>query len=218
MANYRRGKKGRSGRVGGGFIAIPWVVYDSPAYLALGRAAKNLLIDIARQFTGFNNGSLLCSAAYLKSRGWNSNSGLTNAKQELINFGFIYETVKGCRPNKASWYAITWQDLEPNPNYDAGAAIGFVKCLFIKHQPNKNTLLTPLKGAKAGVIGPWKGIVATPTTPLRGPVKGNSNPLSIPVSGDHIDTPSAQNKICEAADRDANRVNASLTERATNHL
>jgi hypothetical protein len=218
MANYRRGKKGRSGRVGGGFIAIPWVVYDSPAYLALGRAAKNLLIDIARQFTGFNNGSLLCSAAYLKSRGWNSNSGLTDAKQELITFGFIYETVKGCRPNKASWYAITWQDLEPNPKYDTGAAIGFVKCLFTKHQPNKNTLLTPLKGATAGVIAPRTGIAANPTTPLRGSVKGNSDSMSIPLSGDHIDTPSAQNKIYVATDRDVARVNAGLTERATDHL
>jgi hypothetical protein len=207
MANYRKGKKGRSSRVGGGFMAIPWIVYDSPAYLALGRAAKNLLIDIARQFTGHNNGRLLCSMARLKSRGWNSNKGLTDAKRELINSGFIYETVKGHRPNKASWYAITWQNLDVDPNYDIGASSGFIKCLFTNCMPNKNTPLTPLKGTKAEVLAPLKRVITASTSPPRRAVEDCSDTLSIPLSGDHIDIPSARNEICVATNHEYANVN-----------
>ncbi|WEE75961.1 hypothetical protein LZ683_17550 [Comamonas testosteroni] len=85
------------------------------------------MTDIARQFVRDNNGKLLCSMAYLGSRGWKSNDVITRAKAELLAAGFIYETVKGQRPNKASWYAVTWRVLDKHPGYDAGAAEGFVR-------------------------------------------------------------------------------------------
>lgn len=128
MANGRnKGAKGDTGRDAGGFIALPWSVVDSPAYQALGYPARALLTDIARQFVRDNNGKLLCSMAYLGSRGWKSNDVITRAKAELMAAGFIYETVKGQRPNKASWYAVTWRVLDKHPGYDAGAAEGFVR-------------------------------------------------------------------------------------------
>lgn len=123
MANGRnKGAKGDSGRDAGGFIALPWSVMDSPAYQALGHPAKALLTEIARQFVRDNNGKLLCSMAYLSTRGWKSNDVITRAKAELLSAGFIFETVKGQRPNKASWYAVTWRILDRHPGYDVGAA------------------------------------------------------------------------------------------------
>ena len=52
---------------------------------------------------------------------------LAKCKKELLDGGFIYETVKGHRPNKASWYAITWQTLDRLSGYDYGAEQGFKK-------------------------------------------------------------------------------------------
>lgn len=128
MANGRnKGAKGDAGRDAGGFIALPWSVVDSPAYQALGYPARALLTDIARQFVRDNNGKLLCSMAHMGTRGWKSADVVQRAKDQLLAAGFIYETVKGQRPNKASWYAVTWRVLDPHPGYDAGAAEGFVR-------------------------------------------------------------------------------------------
>lgn len=128
MANGRnKGAKGDAGRDAGGFIALPWSVVDSPAYQALGHPAKALLTEFARQFVRDNNGRLLCSMSYLGPRGWKSWDVLARAKAELIAAGFIYETAKGQRPNKASWYAVTWRTLDRHPNYDTGAVEGFVR-------------------------------------------------------------------------------------------
>lgn len=128
MANGRNsGKKGDSGRDSGGFVALPWSVLDCPAYARLSHPAKALLFELARQFVRDNNGRLLASRAYLSKRGWNSPDVISRAKQDLLKAGFIHETVKGHRPNKASWYAVTWRSLDRLPGYDAGAAETFVR-------------------------------------------------------------------------------------------
>jgi hypothetical protein len=122
MANGRnKGNKGDSGRDAGGFIALPWTVLDCPAYARLSMHARALLLEVARQFVRDNNGRLLLSRAYLEPRGWKSVDMLTKAKRELLTGGFIFETVMGHRPNKASWYAVTWRKLDKLPGYDAGA-------------------------------------------------------------------------------------------------
>lgn len=117
----------KSGRDAGGFVALPWVVLDSPAYQGLTMHARALLLEIARQLRGDNNGSLLCSRAYLLTRGWRSNDMATKARNELIEARLIHQTVVGHRPNKASWYAVTWQALDKLAGYDAGAAETFTR-------------------------------------------------------------------------------------------
>ena len=121
----RKGSKKGSGRDGGGFVALPWSVLDCPAYSLLSHPARSLLIEFARQYVRDNNGRLLASGKYLSKRGWRSADVIQRAKKELIDAGFIYETVKGHRPNKASWYAITWQDLDKHHGYDAGTFEGW---------------------------------------------------------------------------------------------
>jgi hypothetical protein len=51
---------------------------------------------------------------------------ITRAKRELKEAGFINEMVKGHRPNKASWYAITLQTLDRLQGYDHGAVESLV--------------------------------------------------------------------------------------------
>lgn len=181
----QRAAKG-GGRDSGGFVAMPWSVLDCPAYKALSHPARSLLMEFARQFVRNNNGRLLASTKFLKNRGWNSADVIHRAKLELIQAGLIYETVKGHRPNKASWYAITWQSLDKDSRYDAGAWEGwrYAKSGY------KNAPLIPPNGVKEHPIGPANGIKAAPSIPLDGTIKPNNYYLPIPLGGNHLEVPS----------------------------
>lgn len=73
-----RKKSARASRDVGGFAAIPWSVLDSHAYQTLSHPAKALLMEIARQYHGNDNGRMITTLAYLKPRGWTSTrSGLS---------------------------------------------------------------------------------------------------------------------------------------------
>ena len=85
MANGRNKlRRGDAGRDAGGFVALPWVVLDCPAYAQLSMHARALLLEVARQVTRDNNGWLLLSRGYMAGRGWNSVDMLTKAKRELL--------------------------------------------------------------------------------------------------------------------------------------
>jgi len=132
MAKKNQRSKSRDA---GGFVALPWQVIDSPAYQGLSAYGKALLIDIARQYNLSNNGALRCGRAYMQPRGWNSMDTLTKAKRELLDAGLIHETVKGARPNKASWYAVTWCALDKLDGLDAGAAAAFERGAYHRKKP-----------------------------------------------------------------------------------
>jgi hypothetical protein len=118
---------GKAKREPGGFVALPWSVLDSAAYQGLSHPAKALLLEVARQYHSDDNGRMLLSSRHLAPRGWRSPEVITRAKRELLEAGLIFETVKGARPNKASWYAVTWQTLDRHPGYEAGAEAAFVR-------------------------------------------------------------------------------------------
>lgn len=185
MANGRNsGKRGDTGRDSGGFVALPWSVLDCPAYAALSHPARSLLLEIARQFVRDNNGRLLASAAYLSKRGWTSTDVITRAKRELITAGFIHETVKGHRPNKASWYAVTWRALDRVPGYDAGAAETFVRGAY------QNANLRPSRGVEGNAIAPSNGVGQPSPAPSRGPIRAISVHLPTPSHGHPLEMPS----------------------------
>ena len=187
MANGRNRAKGDSGRDPGGFVALPWSVLDSPSYMVLSHPAKALLLEIARQFVRDNNGRLLASSAYLSRRGWTSNDVITRAKRELLEGGFLHETVKGRRPNRAGWYAVTWQTLDRHPEYDPGAAALFVRGAYRQ----KNAVLKPSGGVERAPIAPSPGVRGLSVAPSPGAMRGTFAPSSTPSGGDHLDKPSA---------------------------
>ncbi len=188
MANGRnKARKGDSGRDGGGFAAIPWSVLDCPAYARISHPARSLLMEIARQFVRDNNGRLLASAAYLSKRGWKSADVITRAKRELLAAGFIHQTVQGHRPNKASWYAITWQTLDRLPGYDHGAAESFERGAYRKSDPLKITSLRPSHGVERPSIAPSHGVGKVSPTPSHGAISPTFHPLSTPSHGKHLD-------------------------------
>lgn len=191
MNGRNKSRKGGSGRDAGGFVALPWAVLDSPAYAALSFHAKALLLEVARQYVRDNNGRLLLSRAYMEKRGWKSSDMLTKAKRELLDGGFVHETVKGHRPNKASWYAVTWQSLDRHPDYDEGAVETFVRSAYARQQPLKNASLRPPHGTGAPSIAPPHGTGRPSPVPPHGPIKAIFDPLSVPPHGHHLEMPSA---------------------------
>ena len=171
-------------------MALPWTVLDCPAYALLSHPARGLLLEFARQYVRDNNGRLLASSAYLLKRGWKSRDVITRAKVELLEAGFIFETVKGQRPNKASWYAITWYVLDKIKGFDSGAMQGFERGAYQKCQPLKNTSLRPSDGVESPAIAPPRGIGSNNVAPSRGAIKADFGARPTPSHGNHLDKPS----------------------------
>ena len=192
MANARNPKrKGHdTSRDQGGFVALPWSVLDCPAYARLSHPARSLLWEFARQYVRDNNGRLLASGVYLAKRGWRSQDVVTRAKRELLDAGFIHETAMGHRPNKASWYAVTWRALDKLPGYDVGAAETFKRGAYQQNAQLKNASLTPSHGVERPTIAPSHGVEEAPPTPSHGAIRATFDHSSTPSHGDHLEMPS----------------------------
>ena len=117
-----RAKHKQKDRDGASFLALPHIVMDSPAFLALSASAVRLLLDIARQLNNRNNGRLVACMSALKHRGWTSNDTLTNALRELESAGLLFKTRKGARPNRAAWFALTWAALDWTPEMECSSS------------------------------------------------------------------------------------------------
>jgi len=106
---------------GGRFVLLPFAVLESGAYLSLTGQQIRLLLDIAHQYKGDNNGRLLAAWTYLsEERGWTSKQTIATALEALLSRGLLFKTRQGQRPNKTSWYAVTWQPLDHHPGMDVG--------------------------------------------------------------------------------------------------
>jgi hypothetical protein len=173
----------------GGFVALPWAVLDSNNYRQLSHPAKSLLIELARQLGRDNNGRLLTGRGHLSERGWKSADVIRRATLELIKGGFIHQTVQGCRPNKASWFAVTWMPIERLHGYDAGALESFIRSAYRLNEPlpkpkptreqlyrkwdkpsSHNEPLRPSHGQERPFIGPSHGQGAITLGPSHGPM------------------------------------------------
>ncbi|GCL61023.1 hypothetical protein AQPW35_01040 [Rubrivivax pictus] len=108
----------RSARDGGQFLALPHVVLQSPGWAQAGHTARSLLIDIACQYTGRNNGRLVATLDHLSRQGWKSPAVIGQARQELIACGLLAEVRKGGFPNRAAWHALTWLALDQSDGLD----------------------------------------------------------------------------------------------------
>ena len=187
MANGRNPRsRVDAGRDAGGFVALPWSVLDCRAWANLGHPARSLLLELARQLSFDNNGRLLASRAYLLPRGWRSADVIDRAKRELIEAGFIHETVTGHRPNKASWYAVTWRTLNRLPGFDPGAHESFVRGAY-----QKNASLSPSRGPSRPSIAPSHGAGAPASSPSPGAIRAGLGKTSVPSRGHLLERPSA---------------------------
>jgi hypothetical protein len=111
------------GRGSGSFLMLQHDMIHHPNFSTLSRRATKLLIDIAAQYNGRNNGDLSATLRLMKKRGWRSSDQLFKAKKELVTRGFVLVTRQGGL-NQCNLYAITWAgvdecegklDVTPNP-------------------------------------------------------------------------------------------------------
>jgi hypothetical protein len=143
MATKNRHK---GNRIGEAFVALPYSVLNSPLFVALSPHAVKLLIDVAAQYRGDNNGDLSLAWKLMKPRGWRSEATLHKVKRELLEAGFLYETRKGQRPNLCSLFALTWHQLDHCDKFDPGAKAGFTRGEYRFKAPS-TVIPTPKKNA-----------------------------------------------------------------------
>lgn len=170
-------RKNKLNRIEGGFSPLPWKMLRSAAYVRLNDPARALLIEFALQLRPdrSNNGQLLATPNCLGKRGKFDDGKVLRAKRALIEAGLIHETVKGGRPNYASWYAVTWFPLARSDNYDAGTEHTFRRDAYLDGEPlpkpkptreelvrkwDKNTSPTRSEQAETVVIAPSEGMGA----------------------------------------------------------
>jgi hypothetical protein len=157
----KRYKGNSEKRDGKGFVALPYVVLDSAAYRSVGYPARALLLDIAKQYNGHNNGKLVACAKYLKPLGWKSNDTVSRALRELVAVDLLIETRKGARPNKAAWFALGWYQLDIGEGLD-------IDVKQYRTGRYQNAVLTPAGGVVVPLIAPPRGVRASFTTPAHG--------------------------------------------------
>jgi hypothetical protein len=96
-----------------------------PDFAMLSPRATKLLLDVAVEYNGKNNGDLNAVLSRLKNRGWNSSSQLSKAKVELLERGMIVETRQGGLIVGPSLYALSWLDLD-----DCGGKLDLNPAIF----------------------------------------------------------------------------------------
>ena len=198
------------------FVRLPTVVLESQGYRRAGHAARALLIDIAMQYTGHNNGKLTACAKYLNPLGWSSNNTLVRAVRELQSCGLLIETRKGGFPNTSAWFALSWLDLDQGQGLDidpkcyrrgrymapdkpapASASARTTKATearrasaIKKRAEIQNAALTPLHGATKARIAPLDGVRVSILAPLDGAIRGAFDPPPTPLDGAYLEIPS----------------------------
>jgi len=190
-----RGKfKGNSEkRDGKHFVALPMVVLDSPGYRRASCTARGLLIDIAMQYTGHNNGKLTSCAKYLGPLGWRSNDTIVRARRELIDCGLLIETRKGARPNKAAWFALPWLDLDQGNGLDIEPKLYRRGAYMTPEKPARTRAsVIPNGGTVTGTIAPISGVRASILAPANGAIRATQGPSPAPPDGTYLEIPSGK--------------------------
>lgn len=100
------------------FAGIPHTVMHHPDYISLSPNAIRLLLELAMQFNGYNNGDLSAAWTLMKKRGFRSQTTLNVALQELMQKRLIERTREGrfLNPGRlCALYALAWQPVHACP-------------------------------------------------------------------------------------------------------
>ena len=87
MQDKRAKHKGRKGNAS--FLHIPHEVLNSDAYRSQDGWTAKLLVDLAGQFNGGNNGDLCAAWTIMREQGWRSKGTLHKSLNNLLEAGLI---------------------------------------------------------------------------------------------------------------------------------
>jgi hypothetical protein len=96
---------------GSSYLGLPHYLINHRNFQTLSPRATKLLIDIAAQYRGSNNGDLCAPMSLMRERGWRSSDQLFKARKELLDRGLIVTSRQGGL-NKCSLFALTWLPID----------------------------------------------------------------------------------------------------------
>jgi DNA-binding MarR family transcriptional regulator len=118
MSNSNVNAKGR--RIRGNFAHVPCAVLSHAAVTSLSHAQFRVLVLMAGQFNGHNNGALGLTASQAAEQGIASERTLYAALRELERRGLIERTFPASRiPPRPTMYALTWRAVDRTGFTDA---------------------------------------------------------------------------------------------------
>lgn len=118
MSGGRRKRGGKAGGQAQSFAGIPRAVMDHPDYQRLTGNAAKLLLELARQYRGSNNGDLCVAWEVVRKRGFRSKATVQRARDELLDANLIRCTRQGRFLNPGgvcALYALVWVPVDECP-------------------------------------------------------------------------------------------------------
>lgn len=116
MSRSRLRAKGR--REAGRFAQIPDNVLRSAGFQSLPGGAIRLLLALAAQYNGHNNGDLSAAMTVVRPYGFRSDDTLSNAVAALCQAQLIVRTRSHCRTRdgrRCALYALSWKSINDCP-------------------------------------------------------------------------------------------------------
>ncbi|MBL8261658.1 MAG: hypothetical protein JNM58_04470 [Xanthomonadaceae bacterium] len=111
MARSTARRRRQTGRSAATHLGIPHYVLRSPEFGALNGWEVKLLVEVAGQYNGYNNGDLSCTWSQLARRGWRSNGTVRKALDSLLVAEWLICTRHGGR-NRCALYAVSWWSID----------------------------------------------------------------------------------------------------------
>jgi hypothetical protein len=164
------------------FAQIPVEVLTSEAFISLLAYAVRLLLAIAAQYRGNNNGDLAMTRAIARTFGINSHWQLERGLATLLEHGLIEKTRQGGKkPLGPCLYAVTWQPIDDlKGKIESGptpcASNAWAKWTAapkadedkINHQPLRRATSAPSAGQRTPISAPSAGQTACDISPSGG--------------------------------------------------
>ncbi|PZS98682.1 hypothetical protein [Stenotrophomonas maltophilia] len=149
IPEHKRPKHTGRGK-GHSFVQLPHYMIQSPQFYRLGGAALKLLLFLAGQYNGKNNGDLSATESMVRAAGVCAPSKLRGVLNELEDSGFIVKTRHGMK-RVCSLYALTWYGIDECEGKCLEIAPGPPRNDWRKTQslPPSGVVVTPLRGVKA---------------------------------------------------------------------
>jgi len=110
------------------FLMLPTDMLHHPRFAGLSAHSVKLLLDVARQYNGKNNGDLAAPYSVLqRERHWKSRDTLGKSIGELCRAGFLEVTRRGRNfatggTPEPNLYALTWKPIDPSPKHNKASA------------------------------------------------------------------------------------------------
>jgi len=105
---------------------VPTQILNDERYVELSIYARTLLMDIYSQYNGNNNGQLIATWNFLKSRGWVSRDTIYQKTKELLESGLLILSEPGGQ-RKATLYSVTFEANESEGQAQTSAFKRLVK-------------------------------------------------------------------------------------------